>query len=112
MGNRAKFGEYEKLDYTDLTADYVAINADGFLNPPTIFIMQNFTDVTVSYSQDGESECMELPSGGQLVLDLTTNHTSRDFQLCFSKGDIIYASTAGMPSKGSVNVGYVFNTAS
>lgn len=77
-------------------------NQYPLLNPARQFILQNFTDVTLTYSWDGINDHLQLPASGQFVDDVTTNNTSVGGSFTMPQGQIIYVK--GAPTVGQTNL--------
>lgn len=88
------------LAFGSISGAYAAIGS-AFVQPSRILIIQNFTDVVLTYSFDGINDHLELPANGQIVLDVTTNQVQT--LGCFiAQGTKIYVK--GSPGSGSANV--------
>ena len=77
-------------------------NSYALLHPARQFLLQNFTDVTLTYSWDGVNDHLQLPSMQSLIDDVTTNHTSTGGAFAMPQGQIIYVK--GAPSLGQTNL--------
>ena len=56
-------------------AAYIGVGT-SLSNPARIFILQNYTDVTLWFSFDGINDHLPLLSNTQLVLDIASNKTN------------------------------------
>ncbi len=77
-------------------------NQYPLLHPARQFILQNFTDAILTYSWDGINDHLQLMPSGQLIDDITTNHTSTGGTFCMPQGQIIYVK--GSPGSGQTNL--------
>jgi hypothetical protein len=93
------------LAFGDISGTYAPIG-DPFYHPIKFMILQNDTDVSITFSWDGVTDHLQLPSTGQLVLDIGSNSSLPIGALYFQKGDRIYAS--GSPSMGAVYLSVFF----
>ncbi len=77
-------------------------NQYPLLHPARQFLLQNFTDVTLTYSWDGVNDHLQLPSMQSLIDDVTTNHTTTGGVFCMPQGQIVYVK--GSPGSGQTNL--------
>jgi len=83
-------------------ASYTAIGTE-VANIVRLMIVQNYTDALLQFSFDGVVDHFVLPSGGQLIIDVTTN----DFNgqgFFISIGTLMSVKRIGTPTTGSVYV--------
>lgn len=99
------------LAAASIGAAYMGIGT-GLDNPSRIIFVQNLTDATVMFSLDGITDHFPLPTGGFLLLDVTTNRTLS--QGCFiSQGQRLYVKEEGTgPTTGSVYVSSFYGSGS
>jgi len=76
--------------------------------PSRILIIQNLTDTQMLFSFNGSDDHLTLPSGGQIVLDLTANKTVTGGAAYISAGDAVWVKYASAPSLGAVYVSSFF----
>ena len=67
-------------------------------------IVQNYTDVLLQFSFDGINPHFVLPSGGQLILDVTTNEIANSQGWFIGIGTQMSVEQIGAPTTGSVYV--------
>ena len=91
------------LGYGSITSSYASIGT-SFQHVVRLMIVQNFTDVTLQFSFDGVVDHFVLPSGGQLIMDVTTNGIPTANGFFIAIGTLMSVKTLGSPSTGSVYV--------
>jgi hypothetical protein len=91
------------LGFASISGAYAAIGT-ALLNPSRIMILQNFTDKQMIFSFDGTNDHLTLPSGGQIVLDFTSNKTVTGGAAYIPAGTIVYVKQVLAPGSGSVYV--------
>lgn len=83
-----------------ISGTYAAIG-NPFPSPVRVMIVQNLTDVTLTFSFTGNTDHFVLPTGGQLILDVASD----EFQ---GNGFIISINTQmyvkGSPTTGSAYI--------
>lgn len=77
-------------------------NQYALLNPARQFILQNFTDVVLTYSWDGINDVMQLAAGTSFVDDVSSNQSSQGGAFSMAQGQIIYVK--GSPTTGQTNL--------
>jgi len=87
------------LAYGSISGTYARIGS-AFANPIKLLVLQNETDVLLTFSWDGINDHLVLPSMGQIVLDVGSNMSTAAGELYFGQGKSIYVS--GDPGSGSV----------
>lgn len=87
------------LAFGSISGTYARIGS-AFANPIRLLVLQNETDVLLTFSFDGVNDHMVLPATGQIVLDVGSNKSDASGELYFSQGQSIYVS--GSPSSGDV----------
>lgn len=88
------------LAFGGIGGGYAGIGT-AFVHPSRILLVQNFTDVILTYSLDGLEDHFQLPPNGFILLDVTTNQVQT--LGCFvSQGTRIYVK--GAPTLGQANV--------
>lgn len=87
------------LAFGSISGTYAGIGS-AFMNPIRVLILQNETDETLTFSWDGVTDNLVLPSTGQLILDVTANSSLPAGALYFGQGQRLYV--MGSPSTGSV----------
>lgn len=91
------------LAFGSIGAGYVAVGT-ALINPSRIMIIQNFTDKQMIFSFDATNDHLTLPSGGQIVLDFTSNRTDTGGAAYIPAGTIVYVKQVSAPGSGSVYV--------
>lgn len=89
------------LAFGSISGTYAGIGT-SFANASRLLIIQNFTEVTLTYSWDGVTDHLVLPTNGQIIIDVTANQTSTGGSLNFAIGTRIYVK--GSPTTGAVYV--------
>ncbi len=88
------------LGEASISGTYAAIGGP-FTHPVRIMLAQNYTDVTLTYSFDAVNDHFVLPSGGQMIIDVSSD----EFQ---GNGFLISVNTQmyvkGSPTTGSVYI--------
>lgn len=87
------------LAFGSISVTYAGIGT-SFNNPCRLMYIVNDTDVLLTFSLDGVNDHFVIPSGGFLLLDVTSNMTLTGGSLTLSQGQRIYVK--GAPSSGSV----------
>lgn len=87
------------LAFGSISAVYTGIGS-ALDNPCRIFYLLNATDVLLTFSFDGVNDHLVLPSGGFILLDVTSNMSLTGGSLSISQGQRIYVK--GSPTSGSV----------
>lgn len=107
-GQRAKFGTEITIDATTFTGSFQAMN-NSFADSPLILIIQNDTNQTVSFSDDGGlTSGLSLIAGTKLAIDMSANKGPLAATFGFSKGMTPYVSaTIGA---GLFKVAYLYAT--
>lgn len=100
---RLQMDPLRTLAFSSISDAYMSIGS-AFSNPIRILLVQNLTDVTLTFSDDGINDKFQLPSNGFLLLDISSNKSvSNGFFI--SQGTTIYVIAEGSsPSLGSANV--------
>ena len=107
---RAEFEEIRRLAFGLI--DPVAFTGIGtaFAHPPRMVLLQNFTDVTLVFSDDGVKDKIDLLAGTYIILDLTSNKTI-DQGFCLQQGTRLYARYYdGAPTLGFVSLSVIYGT--
>jgi hypothetical protein len=94
------------LAFGSISGTYAAIGTP-LANPSHILIIQNLTNVTITFSFDGTTNHLILPSGGVILFDVTSDKTNQGGSFTFAEGTTIYASGTGATS-GAVYVSTIF----
>lgn len=95
------------LAFGSIGAGYAAVGT-SFANPARILILQNLTDTSMFFSFDGTNNHFILPSGGQMIIDCTTNRTAVAGTAAIAQGTIVYVKQVTAPSLGAVYVGVIY----
>lgn len=98
---RLKMAELQTLPNGSISGTYAALGT--FDRPAQAFFLQNLTDVIITFSDDGTTDGLVLPSNGFLILDIGSNRGIRN-TLSMAKGVTFYAK--GSPTSGSVYLSY------
>ena len=90
------------LAYTSITSSYTNIGAP-LAHPTRILYVENQTDVLCIFSFNASTDHFALPSGGFLLLDVTTNELPAE-GFYISVGTQMAVRTSGSPSTGDIYV--------
>lgn len=90
-----------------ITGAYTLIGTP-FEFPSRILVIQNLTDMQMDFSFNGVDDHLTLPSGGQIVLDVTANKTVTGGAAYFSAGIGIWVKYVLAPGAGEVAVSTFF----
>ncbi len=104
---RAKWEPLRSLAFGSISGTYAGVGT-AFSNPVRIFWVQNNTDVTLTFSQDGLVDNFVLPSGAFVLLDLCSNMVMPSGAFYFPEGSRLYVK--GAPSSGEVDLSIVYGT--
>lgn len=99
--------DLRSLAFGSISGAYAQIGTD-FEFPSRILVIQNFTDKQMIFSFNGVDDHLTLPSGGQIVLDVTANKTVTGGAAYFSAGIGIFVKQVVAPGSGSVYVSTFF----
>lgn len=102
----AVFDPLRSLANGSIMSTYTAVGS-AFGHPPRIVMFQNLTDQQMTFSTDGVTDHLTLPSNGQLVIDFSTNQAN-SLGFFLSKNTTIYVKYNSAPSSGSVYVTVVY----
>lgn len=100
QGNSLKFENLRSLAFGSISGTYALVGS-VLNNPSKVFLVQNLTDVTITFSTDGTNDKFILPVGAALVIDVTANRDP-ELPLAMDAGTGIWAK--GSPSSGAVYV--------
>ena len=81
-------------------------NVYPFLHPARLLIIQNLTPILLTYSWDGVNDAMDLPAGGQVIFDITTNRSNTGGAFDSPVGQIIYVKGSATTGTANVSVFY------
>ena len=90
------------LAFGSISSSYTALGAP-FANPSRIFMIVNTTDVLLTFSLNGTSDHFVLPSGSQMVIDISGNLVFPSAAFYIPQGQVFYV-------KGSPGLGAVYLT--
>jgi hypothetical protein len=85
------------LAFGSISGTYAGIGTSRS-NPSRKLLFQNYTDVLITFSDDGVNDKFVLEAGAQFILDMAVSHNG---DYC-SQGTRWYAKTAGSPTIGAV----------
>lgn len=121
LGARAQFEDLVTLNYTDIVFDeWNLLGNFVFANPIRIIILQNYTDVAVSFSFAPELDFvlgsldprikpqLVLPAGGQIVLDVSGNRTNPSEAFFFPVGTQAYVTPEAAPTSGNIYMSRIY----
>lgn len=93
----AKFGAQRSIAASTFTGSYQTLG-DPLDQNASILIIQNDTDQTVTFSDDGVTDGITIESGTKMILDLRTNRTPQGSDFTFRVNTQFYVN-------GSVGTG-------
>jgi len=107
---KAEFEEIRRLAFGSIApAAFTGIGA-AFLHAPRMVILQNFTDNTLTFSDDGIKDKLDLLAGTYIILDLTSNKTIEQ-GFCLEQGTRLYVRYYdGAPTLGFVSLSVIYGT--
>jgi hypothetical protein len=94
---RIKPEALRSLAFGSISGTYALLGT--ITNPSQLYIVQNLTNATITFSQDGTTDHFILPATGTLVLDFGSNKGTFN-TLSLSAGTPVYVK--GTPGSGSV----------
>jgi hypothetical protein len=86
---RARFEPLKTLGFATISPAYMGIGS-GLLHPAREILIQNLTDVTLVFSDDGVVDKFKLPAMSGRVLDITANKTGHSGAFYMSEGERMY----------------------
>jgi hypothetical protein len=98
---RLEFEPLRSLAYTSISGTYMGVGT-ALAHPARQILVQNLTDVLMTFSWDGIHDHFVLPANGFLLLDITSNKTILHGGFFIAEGSRLYVNTAGSPSTGGV----------
>ena len=104
---RAAWAPLRSLAFGSILATYVGVGTS--LNTPVRIVhILNTTNAALMFSWNGIDDHFVLPTGGYMVIDLTTNQTNGGgFYLPGAKR--LYVKQIGVPGSGSVYFSLVYS---
>ena len=93
-----QFEPLRSLSFSSIGVTYAGVGTQ-VSHPVRQFIVENLTDVVVTFSFDGITDHFVLPRNGLLISDVTTNKVRED-GFFLAEGERLYAK--GSPTTGSV----------
>lgn len=108
---RFRAEELRVLAFGSISGTFMGIGT-AFANPVWLFLVQNYTDVTLEYSFDGVTPHFRLPQNGFLLLDVVANK-SKGEGLWISQGDRLYVrEVTTTPTSGDTVVSIFYGSES
>lgn len=99
---RLKAETQRSLAFGSITGSYTGIGA-GYANPVRLYMLQNFTDVTLQFSWDGVNDHFPIAAGGAMIIDITSNKSVPGGMFAIAEGDRTYVKIFDdAPTSGSV----------
>jgi len=106
---RAEFEEVRRLAFGGIGNVFAGIGTP-FGHPVRMLLLQNMTDVTLTFSDNGILDKIDLLAGSHIILDMTSNKTI-DQGFTIEKGTRLYVRWLdGAPSLGRVSLSVVYGT--
>ncbi len=100
---RLRFETEREAAFGAIVAGYTGVGA-AFANPIRLIVLQNQTDVSLTFSFDGVNDTITIPSNVGFTFDISSNKDSPGDALFLSAGDRIFVKRDGVPTSGSVFV--------
>lgn len=91
------------LAFGSITGTYAKVGSVT-ANAAIQFILQNQTDVAVSFSIDGTNSMITLAAGSVFTSDVQTNRSDRSELMMLPQGTQFWVKTAGSPSLGGAYI--------
>lgn len=104
---RLAWEELRTLASGSISGTYAGIGA-AFANPARIIHLFNGTDVVITFSFNGTTDHLVLPTNGFLLLDVTSNKTTQVSGFYIAEGTRVYAK--GSPTTGAVYLSVIYGT--
>ena len=97
---RVRYEDLRSLDWTLITANYVAVGLP-FNNPVCLIKLANDTDVNLLVSLNGLTDIDIAPANSYAVIDYNSNKSNLGGYLEVAAGEIIYVKAeSGLPTGG------------
>lgn len=106
LAARLGFEAERTLAFGSISGTYAKVGT-AFSNPIRILVLQNQTNVAVTFSLDGTNDTITLLSNVSFTLDLTTNRTFQS-SLMVASGTQVWVK--GSPASGNVAVSAFYGT--
>jgi hypothetical protein len=107
---RARFEQLKTLDFTIISPTYMGIGS-GLLYPARAILVQNLTNKTLVFSDDGVNDKFKLPAMSGILLDITSNKTTHSGAFCLSEGERMYVrQDSAAPTTGEVCFSSVYGS--
>lgn len=107
LAQRIGFETARSVGFASIGAGYIGIGT-AITNPARIVFLQNLTDVTLWFSDDGINDKFPLPANGFLLLDVTTNRADTGGALYLAQGERLYVKQLGVPTSGAVYLSVIY----
>ena len=108
LASRMAYEPERSLAFGSIGAGYALLGAK-FTHPIRILVLQNGTNVAVTFSLDGSTDLITLQSGIHIVLDITAARTNDPAGLTAPIGQGVYVKqTVGAPGSGSVYASAIY----
>jgi hypothetical protein len=99
---RMRFEPLKKLGFASIGAGYMGIGS-GLSHPAREILVQNLTDKTLVFSEDGIIDKFKLPAMSGYVLDITANKTNQVGLFVMAEGERLYVKQDSLaPTSGEV----------
>lgn len=107
MAQNVKFDTLRTLAYTSITSSYVAVGTPTTVQARIICIT-NTCDKAVTFSTDGSTDMLIIPSGSFKLFDLTNNRANVDQVFVVPAHTQFYVKQVAAPGSGAVYVEVVY----
>ena len=107
---RMRFEELKTLGFAAIGAGYMGIGT-GLSKPAREIFVQNLTNQTLVFSDNGLVDKFKLPKQSGYVLDITANREDTTGIFCMAEGDRLYVKHDGVaPTTGEVCFSAVYGS--
>jgi hypothetical protein len=107
---RMRFEDLKSLGFAAIGAGYMGIGA-ALQNPAREIFIQNLTDVTLVFSDNGVDDKFKLPPMSGYVIDIAANKSNQVGTFCMAQGDRMYVKHNGVaPVSGEVCFSAIYGT--
>lgn len=108
LGLQIGFEPIKTVPFNAIGVGYVGIGT-ALAHPSREIQIQNLTDVTLVFSDDGLVDKFKLPANSVREIDFTANRASNSSVFCLAEGKRLYVrKDTASPSLGEVNVSSLY----
>lgn len=103
---RLEFEAQREVDFTDLSADYIAIGT-AMVFPSRVIKLTNATNALLQFSKDGDTDHFVLLPMSDFIFDICANKT-RDDGFYLGQNVTIYVKEIGSATSGAVYLSTIY----